>query len=392
MNMKKIILIICVLVSIISCSKQDYYDIPKDANGNAILTGISSTTSSGISTLDGSFTVTATFATAKVGDDMRVELLKQQLPAGSTTTQLLPLAGTEKIVKVGSDMKATVTYTRDEAKMVGAGDNVTVSFNGATDYALKKVEMEPATTISKPKVGSKEVDVARTAETAFFNVTISPKVGAYTGGLVAKMKNGVNAAWTVVTGSPFTGTQPLKVPISGSDFAADKDTMFYSFSAASGSYTDEVTTTVIVRDPYFFVKKAGTLTLGGSSAGLNLIKNKAFAENKDSAQLAVAGSLILKGGSVWLAKAGNSVTFVPSISAIYDANNLTSTIDAFNAGSPVTSVDPGTGSGVFIYKIVNGPLDSDIYYGIIKVTSVVPNVSVSFEYRIGDKYSQLGEF
>ena len=78
--MKKIILLLCALVLIVSCTKQKYYEIPRDANGNVILTGISSTTTTGISTLDGSFSVTATFATAKAGDVMDVELLQLQIP------------------------------------------------------------------------------------------------------------------------------------------------------------------------------------------------------------------------------------------------------------------------------------------------------------------------
>lgn len=387
--MKNIILSLCALLLIVSCTKQDYYEIPTDANGNVIFTGISSTTTTGISSLDNSFTVTATFATAKVGDVMNVELLKLQIPStGGTTTQLLPLTGTQKQATVGSDMKATVTYTRDEAKMVKVGDYVTVVFAGKTDYAKQRVDMVPATTLTKPKVSGKEVDVARTSETAFFNVTVAPKSGAYAGNLVAKRKNGVKAAWVNVTGTPFSGTQPFLVPISGDDFAAGKDTMYYSFSATSGSYTDEVMSTVIVRDPYFFLKKSATLTLGGASAGRNLLINAAVAETDPTANIAVSGNLILKGGSAWLAS-GKSIQFVPSTTAMYESNNSINIIAAFNAGTPTETADPITGVGVFIYKVVNGPAPTDVYYGIIKMTSVVPGTSVAFEYRIGDKYAHL---
>lgn len=387
--MKNIISLICALVLIVSCTKQDYYEIPTDANGNVILTGISSTTTTGISTLDNSFTVTATFATALVGDVMTVELLKLQIPpTGGTTTQLLPLTGTQKQATVGSDMKATVTYTRAEAQMTKVGDYVTVVFAGKTDYAKQRVDMVPATTVSKPKVTGKEVDVARTSETAFFNVTVAPKSGAYAGTLLAKRKNGKNAAWVNVAGTPFSGTQPFLVPISGSDFAAAKDTMYYSFSATSGSYTDEVMSTIIVRDPYFFLKKAATLALGGSSAGRNLLINAAVAESDPTANVAVSGSLILKGGSAWLA-AGHKIEFVPSTVAMYEANNSTNIIAAFNSGTPTATADPITEVGVFIYKIVNGPAPTDIYYGILKTTNVLPGISVSFEYRIGDMYAHL---
>ena len=380
---------ISVVALILSCSKQAYYEIPKDANDKVILTGISSTTTTGISTLDGSFTVTATFATAKSGDAMSVELLQLQIPpSGGSTKQLLPMTGTQKQATVGADLKATVTYTRADAKLVNATDYVTVVFNGATDYAKARVDMVPATTVSKPKVGSKDVDVARTSETAYFNVVVAPKSAAYSGSLVAQRKNGTSGTWVPITGSPFSGTQPFLVPISGTDFAAGKDTMFYEFSGAMGGYTDKVAATIIVRDPYFFLKKSATLALGGSSAGRNLLTNAAVAENAATANIAISGSLILKGGSAWLA-AGKTIQFVPSTLAMFEANNSTSTIAAFNAGTPTATADPIIGDGVYIYKVVNGAAPTDVYYGLIKTTSVLPGVSVSFDYRVGNMYAHL---
>ncbi|MFA5819197.1 MAG: hypothetical protein WC854_07950 [Bacteroidales bacterium] len=387
--MKKIISLLLLLVLIVGCSKEELFDVPRDANGNVIFTTISSTTTTGVSTLDGQFSVTATLPNAKSGDVMNVECLQLQIPPeGGTTKQLLPLAGTQKTAAVGADLKATITYTRAEAKMTKATDYVTVVFNGETDYAKARVDMVPATAVSKPKVSSKEVDVARTAETAYFNVTVVPKTAAYTGTLAAKRKNGKNAAWAAITGSPFSGAQPFLVPISGNDFAVGKDTMYYSFTAASGSYTDEILATIIVRDPYFYLKKTATLALGGSSAGRNLLINAAVAENNANAMVAVSGSLILKGGSAWLA-AGKTINFVPSTLAMYEANNSTNAIAAFNARVPATTADPIAGAGVYIFKIVNGVGVTNVYYGMMKMTSVLPGVSVTFEYRIGDQYAHL---
>lgn len=373
---------------VVSC-QEDLYDIPRDDNGKAILTDISSTTTTGISTLDGQFSVTAYLPNAKSGDQMTVECLQLQTPTGATTTQLLPLAGTQKSASVGSDLKATITYTRAEAKLNKAGDYVTVTFAGATESAKQRVDMVPATTTTKPRVSGKDVDVARTDETAFFNVSVAPKIGAYAGTLTAKRKNGKNAPLVDVTGSPFSGAQPFLVPISGADFAADKDTMYYTFTASAGSYTDVIEYTVIVRDPYFYLKKTGvTQTLGGSSAGRNLLKNAAVAENNANATIAIAGSLILKGGSAWLA-AGNTIEFVPTTAAMYTANSTTAAIAAFNAGTPTTTADPIAGEGIYIFKIVNGPNPENVIYGMIKVTSVVPGVSVTYEYRIGNLYAHL---
>lgn len=385
--MKNFIYFLGVLIFMVSC-QEDNLDIPRDANGNAVLTDVSSTTTTGISTLDNAFTVTATLPNAKVGDVMTVECLQLQLYPEGGNNQLLPLAGTQKTVTVASDKTVSVSYNRTEAKLNNPGNYVTVTFAGATDHAKQKVEMVYASKTTKPKVGTREVDVARTAETAYFNVNVEPKSGAYTGTLIAKRKNGTNDAWIDVPGSPFSGTQPFLVPISGTDFAAGKDTMFYKFSAASGTYTDEINSTIIVREPYFFLKKSATVTLGGAAAGRNLLINAAVAENNVMANIAVSGSLILKGGSGFLA-AGKTIEFVPSTLAMYEANNSNNTIDAFNAGVKSATADPILGQGVYIFKMVNGAAPSDVYYGLLKVTSVLPGVSVSFEYRIGNQYAHL---
>lgn len=388
--MKKNILILCTLILAVACSKNDLYQIPTDDKGNIIWTGVSSTTTTGISSLDNSFTVTATFATAKPGDVMNVELLQLQTPPeGGTTKQLLPMAGTQKQVTVGNDLKATVTYSRNDANLKSVGDYVVVVFNGATDYAKQRVDMTNVMTVSKPMVSGKEVEVARTAEVAYFNVNVTPKEGAFTGNVTVTRKNGTNGSWVAVAGSPYSGaTQPYLVPISGTDFSATNDTMFYKFTATQGSYSETIDRTIVVRDPYFYFKKAATLILGTSSAGRNLLNNTPVPANDPTAMIAVEGSLMLKGGSAWLAS-GKKIEFVPSTKAMYALNNSNDAIAAFNTGTPVTSVDPIQGEGVFIFKATTGPNPADVYYGMIMVTGVTPNVSVSFEYRIGNMYAHL---
>lgn len=163
----------------------------------------------------------------------------------------------------------------------------------------------------------------------------------------------------------------------------------YRFVSTLGNYTDEINTTVIVRDPYFFLKKQGTLTLGGASAGRNLLNNSAVAEDDPTAMIAISGSLLLKGGSAWIAD-GNTIEFVAADATLYDKNNSTNIIAAFNAGTPSTEADPISGAGYYIYKAVTGTNNADTFYGMIMMTNVVPNSSVSFEYRIGDQYAHLG--
>ena len=329
--MKKIIYFLCPLILFFSCQEDDY-SIPRDENGDIIFTDVSTATTTGISSLDDSFTVFAVLPNAKSGDVMAIECLQLQTPSTGGSDQLLPMDGTQKTVTVGSDLTASVTYTRDEANLVNVGDYVTVTFSGKTDYAIQKVELVASTTTTKPQVSGIEVSIARNDEVAYFNVTVEPKSGSYTGTLTAERKNGINDSYMNVSGSPFSGDQPFMVPSSGADFAAGKDTMYYSFIAQKDGYTDEITTSVIVIDPYFFLKKTTTLTLGGAEAGRNLLINAAVAETDSKAMIALSDALSLKGGSAWLT-AGNTIQFVSSTDAMYSANNSNDAIAAFDAGT-----------------------------------------------------------
>lgn len=376
-----------------SCVK-DEYAIPRDGNGNIIWSEPSSSTTTGISSLDNSFTVAATFPNAKSGDVMKVELLQLQLPpGGGTTNQLLPLAGSQKDVTVDGSLKASVTYTRDQANLNTVGDYVEVVFNGETDYAKRRVEMTNSMTVSAPSVITAsrdiEVEVARTAEIANFIIEVKPKEGAFSGNVEVERKNGTTGTWVDVSGSPYSGTnQPYLAPISGTDFILTNDTMFYKFTATQGNYSETIERTVIVRDPYFYLKKSATLMLGTSSAGRNMLTNSPVPANDATAMIAVDGSLLLKGGSKWLAE-GHTIEFVPTTKEIYALNNSNTTIDTFENGTPVTSVDPIVGEGIFIFKATTGTAAEDVYYGMIMVTDVKPDNSVSLEYRIGNMYAHL---
>lgn len=366
--------------SLWSCTKQPYYEIPTDENGNVVITGVAKTTSDGITTLDDGFTVTSYLPNAKSGDVMKVELLQLQTPSGGGSQQLLPMAGTQKEITLGSDLTAVVSYTRAEAKLVNAGDYVTVTFSGKTDAATFRVNLKDATAVSNPQYNGKDVDVIRSAGTASFKATVAPASGAYAGNVVVKKKNGTNEAWqSVGTFSPSDA-----IPVSGDDFAVGKDTMIYSFVTTQGSYTNEVIKTIVASNPYFFLKKSGTLS--ATNDGFNLLTGAAVASTNANAVITLGANLTLSQGAAW-ATGGKGISFVPSTIATYNLNSVNDAKTAFAAGSPVTSIDPSAGTGVYVFKLVNGGTASDVIYGMLKVTKLTPGASAEFEYRIGNLYT-----
>jgi hypothetical protein len=365
-----------------SCTKQPYYEIPTDENGNVVITGVAETTSDGITTLDDNFTVSSYLPNAKEGDVMKVELLQLQPPPGGGSAQLLPMAGTQKEVTLGSNLEATVNYTRNEARLVNVGDYVTVTFSGKTDAATFRVDLKEATAVSNPQYNGTDVDIIRGAGTANFTVTVTPASGAYSGDVLVKRKNGTDEPWqTMGTYSPGDA-----VPVSGDDFAAGKDTMFYSFLTNRSGYTDEIVKQVVAGNPYFFIKKPGTLTVASGEDGFNLLNGTVMAANNAGAVITLeSGPLSVKEGGTW-ATGGKNISFVASTANTYNLNSVTDAQNEFLAGTPVSSIDPSAGTGIYVFKLVNGGLPADVLYGMIKLTKVVPDNAIEFEYRIGNIY------
>jgi len=129
---------IAAIAIMIGCTKQPYYDIPYDANGNVYITKIAQVTANPVTSAMTSFTVNGYFPNAKSGDVMKATVLQQQVPSWNPAgaKQLLPVAGSEKSITVGSDFKTSVTYTLKEANLLKVGDAITVVFSGNTDSGI----------------------------------------------------------------------------------------------------------------------------------------------------------------------------------------------------------------------------------------------------------------
>ena len=84
--------LIVAMALVMSCTDQPYYDIPYDANGNVIFSGISKITSTGATEANASFTIDCYFPNAKSGDVITAQVLKRQAPSWDPqgALQLLP--------------------------------------------------------------------------------------------------------------------------------------------------------------------------------------------------------------------------------------------------------------------------------------------------------------
>jgi len=289
----------------------------------------------------------------------------------------------KKKLIVGSDLKVTVSYTRTEALYKNVNDQVTVTFAGKTESAFTTITMGLATSVKGPLYADKAVNIRRNSGAAYFEVAVAPKNNPYTGSVTVMKKNGIALPWSSTDFAYGT-----KVPISGDDYAVGKDTMYYQFVSKVGSFSDTVRMTVFANAPLYQLTKSGTMVLGATTGGVNMMDNSAVAAStSDKAIIGVtAASLQISAGAAWAAVSGNSISFVPSTSALYAAGNAVDIQAAFDAGTSSTMIDPIAGVPFYAFKIVDA---SGTYYGILSITSVVPGTSVAYAYKIGSTYAQL---
>jgi len=400
MKIQNILSLVLIMSFIISCN-EDQYEIPKDDEGNVILTKPSETETEGLSTLDDEFTVTAKFYNSNSGDQMEVELLQLQTSEEYNTDSklLLPIEGSQKEVTLNDNLEATVTYSRDEANLEQVGEYVTVVFEGETDYAKTRVYLENATDVTDPMVGGTVITpIMAKEDTAYFNIIVEPIQEEYEGEIVVKSKSSSSDDWSEIQESPLTGDQPYLAPISGDEYEAN-DTLYYQFIAEKGGYKDVVEKQMVISQPYFFASKTATIS---PSDALNLFTNSVedtadveIGAEETSAIVSltsVDGLLKLQGNSDWLAASNdNSIEFVPSTQEMYQNNNSTAAIEAFEnaaSGDVTTTADPLYEEGVYIFKVENGTTPEDTYYGMVKFINSSTEL-VEFEYRIGDQYSHV---
>ncbi|HCN83609.1 MAG TPA: hypothetical protein DIT07_08305 [Sphingobacteriaceae bacterium] len=386
------ILICSLALLVVSCSKQEYYNVPLDANGHAIITQIATGSTPGITTLDASLTVTTKLPNAKAGDVMVAEIVKSQIPTGGGAAQNLPLAGTKKSVTVAADLTTSVTYTRAETAL-NPGQTIVVTFSGATDsFTTPQIPLTAATSVLPVGLNyqgkaTAPIRGAGGAGLAVLPIQVKPAGNTYTGTIVVSTTDDPAVAYA----NPVTYTgATANVPVDADTFPT-AGTRYYQIVTTQGGITETIFTKLTAQDSFFFLKKTtGILSLTtAAQGGFLLTTGASVAATAATAQLTVsAGSLVIKAGPATTGT-GASIGFVASTSAAYDANNAIAARAAYAAGTPTATADPASGTGIFLYRMQLSAAASDVYYGYIKVTTIVPGVSVAFEYRIGDLYPHL---
>ena len=382
--MKKYLLYILIsslwAVLIISCSKEPIFDIPLDENGEPIITQVSESSTEGVTGLDNEFTVNIKFPNSSPGNEVHVEVLKE----------LQLVEGSEKTISLDGDLKSSVTYTRAEAKLEKINEQVLVLFYDKTEKMDSKdqsVTLHYATNISEvPEVLGNVVNIMHIDDTAWFFVEVEPITFEYTGDVDVTWKRNNEDVWNEL-GSYEVSNGSAAVPVNGYMFEQE-DNIYYSFVTEKEGNQEIIERSFIVSKPQFFKERSTILkveSVDPTLAGKNLLTD-AYLEDKDNSMISITDDFHLEGGSAWLGQ-GNAIEFVSSTGEMYSENNSSNAIDYFEGVSSETSINLMAEGNVYIFKITMA--DGEEYYGMLKLTNLEYQKSISFDYLIGNMYEHL---
>ena len=145
------------------------------------------------------------------------------------------------------------------------------------------------------------------------------------------------------------------------------DTLYYQFTATSGSLSDSAESYVAVIPKAFTNSNSATLSNSGSDE-LDLATGEVSAD---------AGEIAFLDPKGFVATAGSDISFVKVSDDFWETADVLSTKEAFEAGTPVTSVTPVAAGDVYVYEVSRVVEDEDgntetlTYYGVIQIGDIV---------------------
>lgn len=153
---------------------------------------------------------------------------------------------------------------------------------------------------------------------------------------------------------------------------AVNDTLYYQFTATSGTLSDSAESYVAIVPKAFTTSNEATLSSDLASNQLNLATGEVSADGDESGEIAFLDPI----GFEVINSADLSFVSVPS--DYWDDADVLSARELYEAGDPVTSVTDLSDGDVFVYKATRPVLDEEgvptgettIVYGVLRVGAV----------------------
>lgn len=162
------------------------------------------------------------------------------------------------------------------------------------------------------------------------------------------------------------------------------DTLYYRFTAASGSLMDQVETSVVFVPQGFGATNTATLSDDAAVNQLDLSTGELSAADSGTGDIVFLSPT----GFEVISTTDSDLQFVEvDEEGFFDSADLMDAREAFEAGTPVTSVTNVEAGDVFVYKVTRMIDETEVvYYGILQVgdITVVNGTAVSFDLEFAE--------
>lgn len=165
---------------------------------------------------------------------------------------------------------------------------------------------------------------------------------------------------------------------------AVNDTLYYQFTATSGTLSDSAESYVAIVPKAFTNSNSATISNDADADELDLATGEVSAD---------AGEIVFLDPRGFAATADSDITFVKVTEDFWASADVLSAKEAYEAGVAVSSVTPVADGEVYVYKVTRDVEDEDgnvetlTYYGVIQIGDVVvvndTVVSFDVEYMEG---------
>ncbi len=357
-----------------SCEPDDngYREDPTDIGGYANLTNRS------ISRFDQNSELSIEYFTAEGVTVETVEILQGGEVAGTGTVS-------GESATFNSSLLGNFVFTDDDGVVSETGS---YPIRIRTTYSNGNVSEDPFTVRVGKAVSLDSDNPTTTTIDSLSNVNLSYEVSTFSAGVdeVSLMLK-KNADGTYIeSGADLSTEEEGTVVLSETDYEEldlqVNDTLFYKFTATSGSLTDEVISTVVITPKAFTNSNSVTLSDDTSMNQLDLETGELFDNGSEDGEI----RFLEPNGFEVINDADIEFVVVDDEDFFADADVL-SAAAKFALGTPVTSITGLENGDVLVYRVTRDVEDEDgnvetlTYYGVMKIgnVTVVNGDAVSFE-------------
>ena len=398
----KQIILFAFVASFVACTEDE--EVPMTSVGGSI-SGLTTATPGSITRLDNTVPITFKITTKEGVAATSVEVYKN---TAASSTAAIVLGDKVADATIGTDGKTAVYNSSALGPFTFANNATTGSFplavratfSDGTSTLIPYVQTIAKAIVWKTLNASGSPVTSTTSGVTSFKLNDPTPVNIR----IAAVKNAATTLTSVVASASKNGGAYVDLPVTllantttqVIDIAAIPystygglevdDEITYKFTVTAGTQSDFITTKVTVADQVFSGSNSGALSQADAMNQFSFETGENYPDDSTD------GEIIFNPNFGFKAATTSTITFVENSGLDFEDANLFDAKTAYNAGTPVTSVNGLAVNKVILYKITRDTDSEATTYGLIKVTqfSLVTASTeiqeIKFDYKEGELF------